>query len=358
MYSKTGVILAFGLFLSMTVMCTQSKDGTTATGGADARSGPGTEIAIPAAARPVDNRLCLVCHKVLTDEPISLVHEKKKVLCIDCHGPSTLHMEDEMQMTKPDILFGRNEVQPFCRGCHERHQDPKKVEEFRKEWWGRDRPNGRVVNNASICTDCHGTHNITEDEPGERGISGSRQAAWIPLFNGKDLTGWEPAGNAKWAVENGTLVGTQGDDYAPGDLLTDKSYKDFLLTVTYRVEWPCNSGVWFRYQSAEKAYQADILEYKNPECYSGTLYCSGKMFLAMNTDKDLVDRDGWNTISVRADGDHLQVWLNARQVADVHDDTSDSGRIGFQVHPGQVFGPMKIVVREAMLQPLTPSYQR
>jgi hypothetical protein len=174
----------------------------------------------------------------------------------------------------------------------------------------------------------------------------------VQIFNGKDLSGWETSGEAKWVVENGTLVGTQGDENAPGDLFTEKSYKDFALSVTYRVEWPCNSGVWFRYQSPQITYQADILEYKDPECYSGTLYCPGKMFLAMNTDKTLVDRDGWNTIKVRAEGDHIQIWLNDRQVADVHDDTSDSGKIGFQVHPGDVFGPMKIVVREMLLQEL------
>jgi hypothetical protein len=178
------------------------------------------------------------------------------------------------------------------------------------------------------------------------------EVGFVPIFNGKDLSGWETIGEAKWVVENGTLVGTQGDDNAPGDLFTENAYKDFVVSVTYRVEWPCNSGVWFRYQSADKAYQADILEYKDPECYSGTLYCPGKMFLAMNTDKTLVDRDGWNTIKVRAQGDHIQIWLNEKQVADVQDDTSDSGKIGFQVHPGGVFGPMKIVVREILLQEL------
>lgn len=172
------------------------------------------------------------------------------------------------------------------------------------------------------------------------------------LFNGKDLAGWESSGGARWVVENGMLVGTQGADNSPGDLFTKDAYKDFLLRVTYRVEWPCNSGVWFRYQSPQKAYQADILEYKDPECYSGTLYCPGKMFLAMNKDKGLVDRDGWNTIEVRAEGDHIQIWLNDREVADVHDTTSDSGRIGFQVHPGAEFGPMKIVVRSILLEPL------
>ena len=174
----------------------------------------------------------------------------------------------------------------------------------------------------------------------------------VKLFNGRDLTGWETSGNARWVVEDGLLVGTQGENNAPGDLFTTDTYGDFLVTVTYRVEWPCNSGLWFRYQSPQKAYQADVLEYKDPECYSGTLYCPGKMFLAMNEDKSLVDRDGWNTIKVRAEGDHIQVWINGHQVADVHDDTTDSGRIGFQIHQGEQFGPMKIVVRELLLKPL------
>jgi hypothetical protein len=110
--------------------------------------------------------------------------------------------------------------------------------------------------------------------------------------------------------------------------------------------------VWFRYQSPDKAYQADILEYKNPEAYSGSLYCPGKLFLAINADKTLVNREGWNTIKIQAERDHLQIWLNGRQVADAYDTTSDSGQIGFQVHPGDEFGPMKIIVREVLLKNL------
>jgi hypothetical protein len=172
------------------------------------------------------------------------------------------------------------------------------------------------------------------------------------LFNGKDLTGWETSGGAKWVVEKGQLVGTQGENNAPGDLFTEASYRDFEAVVTYRCEWPCNTGVWFRFQGPDKAYQADILEYANPEAYSGTLYCPGKLFLAINADKTLVDRDGWNTIKIRAERDHLQIWLNSKQIADVYDTTSDSGKIGFQVHPGAEFGPMKIVVREALIKEL------
>lgn len=173
----------------------------------------------------------------------------------------------------------------------------------------------------------------------------------VSLFNGKDLTGWETTGNAKWAVQGGMLIGTQGENNAPGDIFTVDSYADFELTVTYRVEWPCNSGVWFRFQTPNKTYQADILEFKNPECYSGSLYCPGKMFLAMNTDKDLVNRNGWNTMKIRAQGPNIKIWLNGTQVADVNDDLTGSGKIGFQIHPGDQFAKMKIVVKEIFITP-------
>ena len=183
-------------------------------------------------------------------------------------------------------------------------------------------------------------------------VCNDQAAGYQRLFNGKNLTGWQASGDAAWTVQGGSIVGTQGADNAAGDLFTQGTYGDFLLKVTYRVEWPCNSGVWFRYQSADIAYQADILEFVNPECYSGSLYCPGKMFLAMNTDKTIVDREGWNTMMIRAEGDHLQIWLNERQVADVHDASTATGHIGFQIHPGAGFGPMKMVVREALLKPL------
>ena len=175
---------------------------------------------------------------------------------------------------------------------------------------------------------------------------------FVPLFNGKDLTGWEATGNAKWFVEDGQLVGTQGDNNAPGDLFTTDAFSNFELITTYRAEWPCNSGVWFRFQSPGKAYQADILDYKNPVAFSGTLYCPGKMFLAKNLDKELEDRAGYNTIRIVTKGTMTKIWLNGTQTADVDDDSTDSGKIGFQVHPGAQFGPMKIVIKEIKIKEL------
>ncbi len=181
---------------------------------------------------------------------------------------------------------------------------------------------------------------------------GRKKKAYTSLFNGKDLTGWTQVGGSVWEVQDGILIGKQGPDFAPGDLFTDDEFSDFELVVTFKMEWPGNSGVWFRYQTPEKAYQADVLEYKDPVCYAGTLYCPGKMFLAMNEDPSIVKREDWNTFLIRAKGDHLVIRLNGVKTADVHDDSTATGKIGFQIHPGEEFKDMRIHVREVKIRPI------
>jgi hypothetical protein len=170
------------------------------------------------------------------------------------------------------------------------------------------------------------------------------------LFNGIDLNGWKAEGGARWEVVDGLLVGRQGPNNEPGDLLTESSYDNFELSVTFKVQWPANTGVWYRYQSAKQAFQADVLEYKKPFALTGSLYCTGKMFIAINTDAELVNREGWNTMVIRALGNRHVVSLNGKQVADVRDDTSDHGRIGFQVHAGAQFEKMRVLIKEVSIR--------
>ncbi len=178
------------------------------------------------------------------------------------------------------------------------------------------------------------------------------KSAPIALFNGKDLTGWQQVGDASWEVRDGLLIGRQGPDGAAGDLLTEASFDNFRLVVTYKVHWPANTGIWYRYQSPSQAYQADILEYKDPLAYSGSLYCPGKMFIAINKNPKLVHREGWNRLVIRVEGDRHFLHLNEAKVADVRDDASDHGKIGIQVHPGEVFNGMQVAIKEMTLQPL------
>ena len=172
------------------------------------------------------------------------------------------------------------------------------------------------------------------------------------LFNGKDLAGWKTEGNARWEVKDGLLVGQQGPDEAAGDLFTKAEFEDFELKVTYKVVWPANTGIWYRYRSPKKAYQADILEYMNPIAYSGSLYCPGRMFLVINDDAELIDKKGWNTMVIRAEGDRHRIHLNGKLVADIHDGDTKSGRIGFQVHAGSQFSNMRVIVKEVRLRQL------
>lgn len=191
------------------------------------------------------------------------------------------------------------------------------------------------------------------DDSAAGGIKKPKAAPWTPLFDGKSLAGWTPEGKAVWTVENGCIVGVQGPGAAPGDLFTNNEYGDFELRVTYKVQWPANTGIWFRYQSPDKSYQADILEYKDPEAYSGTLYCPGKMFLFINKAKDLEKHDDWNTMLIRAEGDSLGITLNGVTTGETRENSFAKGRIGFQVHPGDEFKSMKMTVREVMLRDLT-----
>lgn len=158
-------------------------------------------------SRPTDNQPCLVCHELLADELISREHELESILCVDCHGLSRSHSEDKMLMIKPDLLFGRSEVEPFCRSCHPAHKDMAKVDAFLSEWHGRERPNGRVVTSASICTDCHGTHNLHRSDSGRKTATAPAESTrpGASLFNLRDCTDGRLVGNDRRAVKNGSI---------------------------------------------------------------------------------------------------------------------------------------------------------
>jgi len=174
-------------------------------------------------------------------------------------------------------------------------------------------------------------------------------SAWTPLFNGKDLTGWSQTGEAIFKVENGNLVGTQTTGKG-GDLWTKADFDDFELQVTYRVVWPANSGFWFRHDG-RKGYQYDVLKYKRPVAFSGTLYCPGKLFIIKNLKESLENRDGWNEARVRAVGDEITLWLNGTKIGTAKDKTLSKGKIGIQVHGGNFRG-MKIIVKKMQVKPL------
>ncbi|MBN2451050.1 MAG: DUF1080 domain-containing protein [Lentisphaeria bacterium] len=181
------------------------------------------------------------------------------------------------------------------------------------------------------------------------------EEGWVPLFNGRDLSGWEQTGKGVFKVEDGCLIGTQTDGQG-GDLWHPSEWQDFELRATYRVGWPANTGVWFRHHQG-KGYQFDVLKYTKPVAYSGSLYCPGKMFLTVNLRENLENRDGWNEAVIRARGDEITLWLNGTEVGYCRDTTSQRGRVGIQVHGGDGFKGMVAAFRRLEVRPL-PATER
>jgi hypothetical protein len=120
-----------------------------------------------------DNSACLVCHLDFEREELAAQHVTAHVVCAGCHGRSEAHRSDELNITKPDVLYGRSAIDPFCVRCHPTHKDPGKLAEYLNQWRGVRRPNGRMVQDDSVCTDCHGQHAILRPEQigGEEPVS-------------------------------------------------------------------------------------------------------------------------------------------------------------------------------------------
>ena len=306
---------------------------------------PAPQNGIPKA----DNGLCYVCHLTLKTEEITTTHLAEGHACTKCHGPSNDHMQDEMQMTTPDLLYGRTEVDGMCGKCHDDpHEDkPAEVKAFRDKWRGRPRPNGRAITETSICTDCHGTHNIDK----ELTADSDKKAEWVSVFNGTDLAGWHPSGDARWKVKLGRIVATPGPK-THGDLWLDAAYEDYLMAVTFRVDGPIHAGIWLRATDADRGPRIEIFPSSKPRAFTGSVAVPGKGLALANLREDLFDAGGWNTLSMEVRGQRIAVWLNGAEVGAACCAGPPKGRIGLHIQGGPEHAGAELAVREVQLQKL------
>jgi hypothetical protein len=293
----------------------------------------------PQAEKPNENSKCYVCHPDMKTEEITTSHVEMGVSCDECHGPTTEHMHDEMLMTEPDLKFGRSEVERMCSNpsCHkpggdreiygrQDHKNPTAVEEFFEKWTGRMRPNGRAVTHDSVCTDCHGTHNISkplETKPGDQ------QPQWITAFNGSDLAGWQTSDAANWTVKSGRIVGTAGTNEKGSTLWTEATYENYLLAITFRATWPVHAGIWLRGTELQNGPRIEIFDSR--PAFTGSVLIPEKGLVLTNIREDLVDYESWNTVSARIDGDKVQVWLNGEEIGSVRGISPAKGKIGLYI---------------------------
>jgi hypothetical protein len=172
---------------------------------------------------------------------------------------------------------------------------------------------------------------------------------YVPLFNGKDLTGWKthPDDKAKWEVKDGFIVGTGG----VGHLYSDKdTYDNFHYRVEAKINDKGNSGQYFRTQFGKgfpKGYEAQINSTHGDKIRTGSLYFPQiKELLILD---QLVKPDEWFVQEVIANGNHIQVFVNGKKTVDWKDpkNTYSKGHFAIQQHdPGSVITIKKIEVKE------------
>jgi hypothetical protein len=179
-------------------------------------------------------------------------------------------------------------------------------------------------------------------------------ADWVRPI-GDSLSGWKIVGKADWSVHKGELTGKQGPNGEPGDLFSEAAWKDFELEAEWRMTFPGNSGIWFRWAGPKTGCQADFLENEPafPGVLSGSVYCMGRQFVGVNKDPSVVRKNDWNKLRIRAVGDEIVVWLNGREVVRTHDNSHPGpGSIGVQVHAGKQFAGMEVRVRNLRVRSL------
>jgi hypothetical protein len=162
-----------------------------------------------------------------------------------------------------------------------------------------------------------------------------------PIFNGKDLSGWEvPDGNdeAGWykAVE-GVLKIQSGPKKKGSILWSKKKYRNFVMEFDFRMgEGRVDSGVHVR---TKDQIQIGISGSLNRDMTCSP-YIPGKGYpVEAKNIKKLLKPKGWNTMRIQAIGREYTVWLQGEKVMTYKSDSAiDEGPIGIQLHGGRVMG--------------------
>ena len=164
---------------------------------------------------------------------------------------------------------------------------------------------------------------------------------WVSLFNGHDLNGWTKIGKESWEVEDGVIHG-RGVTKDYGYLQTDKSYKDFQLSLKFRCEGDGNSGVFFH--TAFKPGTADVTQGLQFEVdctlghHTAGLYGDGRGWIVWPApENETVVRMGeWIEYLLEVVGNRYRARLNGVQMVDFTDPKPKSfdGPIALQLHAG------------------------
>lgn len=149
-----------------------------------------------------------------------------------------------------------------------------------------------------------------------------RKAGWQLLWNGRDLSGWKSNSsngdmNKGWKAVDGELVIMARS--GAGDIITEKRYHDFELSIDFKITEGANSGIkYFIGENGSIGCEFQILDDENhPDAkmgFNGNRRLGSLYDLIPADGWALVAKRDWNTARIVVRGNHVEHWLNGVKI--------------------------------------------
>ncbi len=154
-------------------------------------------------------------------------------------------------------------------------------------------------------------------------VNYSLMAQTTSLFDGKTTNGWHSylkKGPGAWKVVDGAL---QLDPKAPnqGDIITDKEYQNYELSLDWKIAEGGNSGIIFGVHedpSFDQTYltgiEMQILDDQKAEDNKLATHRAGALYDMRAAAHPAKPAGEWNKVVIRKLNGHLTFWLNGQKV--------------------------------------------
>lgn len=169
-----------------------------------------------------------------------------------------------------------------------------------------------------------------------------KKEGWVLMFDGKTTEGWrgynkETFPEKGWVVEDGTLhvIGSSRGEAGGGggDLLYDKKFRNFELSMEWKVSEGGNSGIFYLAQEIpgepvwKSAPEMQILDNeKHPDAKLGVdgNRAAGSLYDLIPGDMKAVKPAGeWNQVKIMVYKGTVVHYMNGKQVLEYHLWTDD-----------------------------------
>lgn len=167
------------------------------------------------------------------------------------------------------------------------------------------------------------TGTAAAQESGMNTLTAAEKAAgWQLLFDGKTLEGWRgyQFGTAVkgWAVEDGALTRVG----PAADIVTTRIYRNFDLTLEWKVAPGGNSGIFYRAAEGSKwiyhsAPEMQVLDDARHADGKSPLTSAGANYGLHPAPRGVVRPAGeWNQVRLLVSGNHVEHWLNGTRMVE------------------------------------------